>query len=151
MTSLRKFLRTAGLANLTVSDLATLDVEAKDWEITYRRKKKQAGEIPVSVVIAWENIVPDSKNDIAERIFAWSFRLAAAAGLRWDDLLNTPPTTLVLLKRGSLGLQQRPKIEERLREYLGGLASSLFLTKIGWETGWAFPNRSLGISHEITG
>ena len=45
-----------------------LDVEAKDWESIYQRQRKQAGEIPVSALIAWENIASDSKNDIAERI-----------------------------------------------------------------------------------
>ena len=38
-----------------------LDVEAKDWESIYQRQRKQAGEIPVSVLIAWGNIVSDSE------------------------------------------------------------------------------------------
>ena len=61
VTSLRKFLRTTGLANLTVSDLAMLDFEAKDWERIYQRKKKQSDAIPVSVLEAWGNIISDSK------------------------------------------------------------------------------------------
>ena len=86
-----------------------LDVEAKDWESIYQRRRKQAGEIPVSVLIEWGNIVPYSKNDITERIFALSFRLADAAGLRWGDLLNTAPTTLALLKEGIIGFAAKTK------------------------------------------
>ena len=99
-TSLREFLRVTGLTNLTASDLAMLDAESKDLESIYQRKKEQAGEIPASVLEAWGNIVSDSQCDVAERIFAWSFRLEVAAGLRWGDLLNTAPNTLVLLKSG---------------------------------------------------
>ena len=86
-----------------------LDVEAKDCESIYQRKKKQAGEIPASALGAWGNIVSDSQSDVAERIFAWSFRLAVAADLRWGDLLNAPPNTLVLLKAGIIGLAAKTK------------------------------------------
>ena len=54
------------------------------------------------------DIVSDSKNDIAERISAWPFILAVA-GLRWGDLLNTAPTTLVLLKEGIIGFAEKTK------------------------------------------
>ena len=46
---------------------------------------------------------------MAERIFARSFRLAVAAGLRWDDLLNTAPNTLVLIKAGLIGFAAKTK------------------------------------------
>ena len=94
-------MRVTGLANLTVSDLTMLDVEAKDWESIYQRRKKQAVAIPASVLEAWGNIASDSQCDIAERIFAWSFRLAAAAGLRWDGLLNASPKYASLIKSGA--------------------------------------------------
>ena len=46
---------------------------------------------------------------MAERIFAWSFRLGVAAGLRWGDLLNTAPNTLVLVKDGLIGFAAKTK------------------------------------------
>ena len=32
-----------------------LERESKDWETTYQRKRKQSGEIPLSVLSEWEN------------------------------------------------------------------------------------------------
>ena len=61
-------MRVTGLKNLTVSDLTTLDVEAKDRESIYQREKKQADEIPASVLEARGDIVADSQCDIVERI-----------------------------------------------------------------------------------
>ena len=86
-----------------------LDVAAKSRGSTRQCHRKQAGGIPISVLTEWKNIVSDSKADIAERLFAWSVRLAVAAGLRWDDLLNTAPTTLVLLKEGLIGFAPKAK------------------------------------------
>ena len=47
--------------------------------------------------------------DMAERIFAWSFRVAVAAGLRWNDLLNSTPNTLTLTTGGLTGFAARTK------------------------------------------
>ena len=64
------------------------------------------------------NLVSDSKADVAGRLFAWSFRLSVAAGLRWDDLLNTAPT-LVLLKNGPIGFAPKTKNRGNTKEDVG--------------------------------
>ena len=46
---------------------------------------------------------------ITERLFTWSFRVAVAARLRWGDLLNTDPTTTVLMKEGLFALAAKTK------------------------------------------
>ena len=69
-----------------------LDLEAEDWETIYQIKRKQADEIPISALCEWERIVSDAQADMAERISAWSFRVAVAAGIRWGDMLNLPQT-----------------------------------------------------------
>ena len=86
-----------------------LNIEAKDWEPIYQMKRRQAGEIPASVLIEWGGIVSDPQGEMAERISAWSFRLGVAAGLRWGDLLNTAPNTLVLVKDGLAGFAAKTK------------------------------------------
>ena len=109
MTSLRKFLRVTGLGNIAESDLLMLDLEAKDCETIYQRGRRQAGEIPVSVLSEWKKMVSDHKEEMSGRISAWSFRLGVAAGLRWGDLLNTAPNTLVLVEDGLIGFAAKTK------------------------------------------
>ena len=105
-----------------------LDVEAKSWESIYQCPRKQSGEIPISALIACVgNLVSDSKNDVAGGISAWSSRFAAAAGLRWDDLLNTSPTTLVLLKEGLIGFAAKTKTRGKSAgRHWGGEAICIF-------------------------
>ena len=86
-----------------------LNLEAKDWESIYQRKRRQAGEIPLWVLGEWEKLISDPEADMAERIFAWSFRVAVAAGLRWNDLLNSTPNTLTLTTGGLTGFAARTK------------------------------------------
>ena len=86
-----------------------IDLEAKDWETIYQRKRKQAGGIPISALCEWGKIAPDTQADMAERIFAWSFRVAVAAGLRWGDFLNSAPNTLVLTTGGLTGFAAKTK------------------------------------------
>ena len=86
-----------------------LDLEAEDWESIYQRKWKQAGEIPIWVFEEWEKLISDPESDMDERIFAWSFRVAVAAGLRWGDLLNSTPNTLILTTGGLTGFAAKAK------------------------------------------
>ena len=82
------------------------------------------------------DITSDSKNDIAERIFAWSFRLAVASGLRLDDLLNTAPTTLVLLKEGIIGFASKARTRGKSEGRPWGASKfAFFLMEIGLEMG----------------
>ena len=84
VASFRKFLSTAGIDFLDESDFKLLDIDAKSWGSTHQCPRKQAAEIHVSVLKAWGDLVSDSKRRIAGRLFAWPFRVAAAAGLRWE-------------------------------------------------------------------
>ena len=86
-----------------------LDLEAEDWETIYQRERKQAGEIPISALCEWGEIAPDTQEGVAERIFAWPFRVAVAADLRWGDLLNSAPNTLVLTTGGLTGFAAKTK------------------------------------------
>ena len=52
--------------------------------------------------------VSDSSLGITERPSAWSF-MVSVAGLRWDELLNTAPTTTVLMKEGLIGFAAKTK------------------------------------------
>ena len=108
-----------------------LDLEAKDCETIYQRKRKQAGAIPLSVLFEWGEIAPDTKSDMTERIFAWSFRVSVAAGLRWGDLLNSAPNTLVFTTEGLTGFAAYPKRADRPKEDPGGEVTFLFLMKNG--------------------
>ena len=72
------------------------------------------------------DLVSYSKSDIAGSIFAWSFRVAAEAGLRWDDLLNTAPATLVLLKEGLVGFAAKTKTRGKSDGRHWGAQSRIF-------------------------
>ena len=48
-----KILTGSRIAKSSESDLVMIDLEAKDWESIYQRGKRQAGEIPASVLIEW--------------------------------------------------------------------------------------------------
>ena len=52
-------------------------------------KTKQAEGIPMWVLEEWGKLISDPEADMTERIFAWSFRVAVAAGIRWGDLLSS--------------------------------------------------------------
>ena len=109
MYSFKKFIRITGLKNVSDADITMLDLEAKDWESIYQRKRKQADEIPIWVLEEWENLISDPEAEMTERIFAWSFRVAVAAGLRWGDLLNSSPNTLILTTGGLTGFAAKTK------------------------------------------
>ena len=76
-------------------------------------------------------VISTQEDDIVNRIFAWSFRVAEAAGLRWGDLLNTPPNTLTLNTEGLIGFAAKTKSRGWLKEDLGELLITLSLTKNG--------------------
>ena len=61
------------------------------------------------VLEEWEKLISDPEADMAERISAWSFRVAVAAGLRWNDLLNSTPNTLILTTGGLTGFAAKTK------------------------------------------
>ena len=48
---------------------------------------------------------------VAERLYAWPFRVSVAAGLRWGDLLNAAPATTVLMKEGRIGFAAKTKTQ----------------------------------------
>ena len=108
-----------------------LDLEAKDWESIYQRKRKQAGEIPIWVLEEWGKLISDPESDMAERIFAWYFRVAVAAGLRWGDLLNSSPNTLLLLTGGLTGFAAKTKTRGVSEGRPWGASDYAFLTKNG--------------------
>ena len=104
-----------------------LDVEAKDWESICQCPRERAGEIPIMVLKAWKEFVSDSTSGLTERLCAWSFRVAVAAGLRWGDLLCTAPATLVLMKEGLIGFaEKKPKPVESLKEDIAGAIDFAF-------------------------
>ena len=105
----RKFVEIAGIAYLIESDLAIFRAEAKDWGITYQRPRKQADQIPVSVLEAWETYVSDASSDLTKRLFEWSSMVEVAACLRLGDLLNTAPATTVLMNEDLLGFSAKTK------------------------------------------
>ena len=107
-----------------------LDAEAETWESIHQRHREQADGIPLSVLKAWEEFVSDSTLGLTERLFAWSSRVAVAAGLRLGDLLRTSPTTLVLIKDGRIGFAAKTKTRGKSEGRHRGPAISRFLTKI---------------------
>ena len=80
-----------------------LDLEAKDCESIYQRRRRQAGEIPASVLAEYGGNGFGPTGGMSGGISAWPFSVAVADGLRWGDLLNTDPNTLVLIKDGLIG------------------------------------------------
>ena len=113
-----------------------LDVEAKSLGSTHQCPRKQAAEIPTSVLKVWWDLVSDSKSGIAGRLCAWSSRATAAAGLRWGDLLNTSPTTLVLLKKGPIGLAAKTKTRGKSRGRPRGAGNFAFSNEEWISTGF---------------
>ena len=78
----------------------------------------------------------DSSRNLTERLFARSFRVSVEAGVRWGDLLNTAPSTTVLMGEGLIGFA--PKTKTRggsLKADLGDQAITHFLTKSGYVKG----------------
>ena len=70
--------------------------------------------------------VSDSPIDLTGRLFAWPFRAEVADGLRWDDLLNTAPATLVLTKDGLAAVAAKTKTRGDLKVDNGEPPISLF-------------------------
>ena len=73
--------------------------------------------------------------DLPERIFAWYFRVAAEAGLRWDDLINTAPSTTVLTKEGLIGFAANAKTRGRPEGRPWGEVDMLSLMGNGFAAG----------------
>ena len=101
--AIRTFGRITGAQSLNESDYGSLDFEAKDNGNTHRCHRKQADATPITAPKAREGFVSDSTLGITGGLFAWSFKVAVAAGLRWGDLLCTAPATLVLMKECLIG------------------------------------------------
>ena len=97
------------MENVSESEINMLDVEARDWESTYQRKKKQAGEIPIWVLEEWGKVISNPEDDLVDKISAWCFRVAVAAALSWGDLLNSPPNTLTSNAEGLIGFAAKAK------------------------------------------
>ena len=123
----------------------------KTWESTHQRRRKQAAEIPASVLKDWEDLVSDSKSDLAERLFAWSFRVAAVAGLRWSDLLNTAPSTLVLIKAGLIGFASKTKTRGKSEGRPRVACNFAFSNENGPRAAPTFSKKNQEIPHEISG
>ena len=51
----------------------------------------------------------DSSLGVTERLSEWSFMVSVASGLSWGDLINTAPTTTVLIKEGLSGFAAKTK------------------------------------------
>ena len=81
----------------------------------------------------------------------WSFRDEAAAVLRWGDLLNNAPTTLVLLKEGPIGLAPNAKTRGKSEGGHCGASNFAFPTEIGYQMDLAFSNKTLRPSPETFG
>ena len=99
VSAFRTFVRTTGVPYLNEPAFKMLDAESKDWESIRPCPRKQAGGIPINVLKEWEGFVSDSTLGLTERLFAWSFRVSVAAGLRSGALLRTPPHNASLNKR----------------------------------------------------
>ena len=69
----------------------------------------QAPQLPLCLLVAWEEAVHDAKRPVYERAFA-AFRLLRHwASLRWDDTQGLAPSTLQRRARGLAGLLERTK------------------------------------------
>ena len=99
--SFRKSIGTTGVPYLEESDFKMLDADAEDWDTIYQCPRKQVGGIPTQVLKGWEEFVSESSLDIAKRLFAWTSRVAVAAGLIWREVLSKAPGTTVLIKMTS--------------------------------------------------
>ena len=147
----RTFIRITGVPCLNESDLGILDVEAKDWESIYQCPRKQAGEITIMVLKSWEEFVSDSMLGLTKRLFAWSFRVAVAACLRWDDLLCTAPTTLVLMKEGLIVFAARTKTRGKSEGRHWGDRDFAFSKKKSSREVSASPKKTQGVAPVISG
>ena len=105
----REFVKIAGISHLGQSDFGILNLEANEWGDFYHYPRKQDGEIPIRVLIVWGGIVLGSSRRLTERLFAWPFRVSAAVGIRWVDLLNTAHPATVLMKEGLIGFAAKTK------------------------------------------
>ena len=99
-SAFRDLVHITGISYLSESDLGILVVDARDLESAYQCPRNQDGRIPASILEIWGGYALDSIRDLTGRLFALSFRVAVAAGLRWDDILNAAPSTTVLMKVG---------------------------------------------------
>ena len=75
----------------------------------YQYPRKQAGRIPISVLIVWGAIVLYSSRNLTARLFARPSAVAVEAGLRWGDRLNTAPPATVLMREGLIGFAEKTK------------------------------------------
>ena len=73
----------------------------------------------------------DTQSDMTGGIFAWSFRVAVASGLRWDDVLNSAPNTLVLTIGGLTGFAAKTKTRGVSEGRPWGKSDFAFLMKNG--------------------
>ena len=88
-------------------------------------------------------IAPDTQADMDGRIFAWPLRVAVEAGLRWGDLINSSPDTLVLTTGGLTGFAaKKPKRGECLEEDPGGASDFSFSNEK-----WMLDGYKLFMSH----
>ena len=79
----------------------------------YQFPRKQADQIPVSFCEAWEAFVSEPSRDLPETLSTWSFIVAVAEDLRWDDLLHDAPATTVLMREGLIGFAAKTRTREK--------------------------------------
>ena len=57
VSAFREFVGITGISYLIESDLGILHIEAKGWESAYHFPRKQAEQIPASILETWETYV----------------------------------------------------------------------------------------------
>ena len=91
------------------------------------------------------SLVSGAKSKHAGRLSAWSISVAVSAGLRWGELFNAPPSTLLLINERLVWFDAKPKRDESLEEYHGG--GSFLHSKENKRTitkGYALPKKESG-------
>ena len=88
-----------------------------------------------------------------ERLCAWSFMVAVSAGLRWKDLLNSAPSTLVLMNEGLMWFAAKTATRESRKEDhgVGLLILTLKKTKDGYKRAMDCLRMSQGVTIGISG
>ena len=130
----KKLTSAAGLMRVNQTDLRITNVEALEWGIACHRRKRQAGRTPIQVLGMCASLVSDSESKhpsgwgggLGGDLFAWSFMVSVADGLRWGDLLNAPPSTLVLMNDGLIGFAAKTKTRGKSEGSPRGESSSSY-------------------------
>ena len=102
---------------------------------TITLQKRQAVQLPVSIVMAWERCVTDASRPTFLRAYAWLRLVKLWAGLRYSDVQGMPPAALKLTDRGLAAALVRTKTSgpgKKIERLFAYVSSSCYLSASAW-------------------